>query len=85
MRNVIKVVWSTLASDQYETLKLSMSSDPRAGDIVGFIDEFVARLQVAPYAKIGKHHHKLVHSGQRKGGFSCSFPETSNGGYGEGH
>lgn len=84
MKNKVKVVWSTLASDQYETFKLSMYDDPRAKDIVGFISSFVERLAIDPFAKIGKKHHKLVHSGHRKGGYSCSFPETSNGGRSEG-
>ena len=80
----VKIAWSSGAQSQYASLCEEGAHDARLGDIAHFIDSFVSSLQSNPYTKIGKHHHKLVHSGQRKGGFSCSFPETSNGGHWEG-
>lgn len=75
----ITVVWSTGARFQYASMVKQSSQDARAVDVINFIDQFVSILQRDPYSKIGKHHHKLNHSGQRKGGYSCGFPSTSNG------
>ena len=75
----VTVVWSTGARFQYASMVKQSSQDARAVDVINFIDQFVSILQRDPYSKIGKHHHKLTHSGQRKGGYSCGFPSTSNG------
>ena len=72
----VKLIVADTCSDQLEVLETMVSLDSSMRHILSSLTEFQSTLVQNPYAKIGVRHHRLFHSGHRKGSYACGFPNT---------
>lgn len=76
----VKLIVADTCSTQMEVLETMISLDSSMRHISSSIAEFQSTLVRNPYAKIGVRHHRLFHSGPRKGSYACGFPNTGESG-----
>ena len=70
----VKIVLANSTSSQYEFLRTAAEQDSRFRRILDYVESCLKALSNDPYARIGRHHHQLTHSGLRKGSYACGFP-----------
>ena len=72
----VKLIVADTCSVQVDALETISYSDPSVAHVLSSIEDFKSVLLKNPYAKIGVRHHRLFHSGHRKGSYACGFPNT---------
>lgn len=72
----VKVIMADSSSDQLSLLHRLESLDSTLSHILRSVEDFKMALSSNPYAKIGVRHHRLFHSGLRRGSYACGFPNT---------
>ena len=76
----VKLIVADTCSVQVDALETISYSDPSVAHVLSSIEDFKSVLLKNPYAKIGVRHHRLFHSGPRKGSYACGFPNTGESG-----
>lgn len=72
----VKLIVADTCSVQVDALETVAPHDSSVSHVLSSIEEFKSILLRDPYAKIGVRHHRLFHSGPRKGSYACGFPNT---------